>query len=527
MSMTDTATATWTEFALLLLEKGSDSDQQAILNVIGNHEGLTPIDADKLLLPVTQLLLDPDPQVRYFARKARHKLDQQVSPQRRASEIAAEAQRDAAANSPQLNRRDILLKKMRLGSRYVAFEAIDRLIESGDPTLVEPMLEFLGAETDLFKISFLVKRLPKIPDERVPAALEPFLSHPDPRVVANTLEGLSLCRVPHLHDTFVQLAGSPDNRLKAAAVRTLYAYEPLLAERRIQEMLEAPSIAMQDSGIYLLRVLRPPRLNTLLEISLSSKFPTIRLLALEISKHPNSFDLPEQAEPDTALTDHYAEKGLIASLLVGTLLVMSTTYFSGIQSVLTLTVLGAVLATTAKHRPSSLMRAVISTGIIACALWGDGTLLAIPALLAVWHPVQQTDSNRLPRIAAWTFALAAGIISSFITGFYPQLTSIAARLGIIASGPLGDLHAVATQDARMAGFLFAIVAGVSYLLLHVNQWYASPYAQDGSKRRLLLLFGIAFAVVILFSVGRYWSLRFNLATLGINDPAQLLRPSGK
>lgn len=524
MPITNTVTATWTEFARLLLEKGSDSDQQAILNTIGSHEGLTPIDAEMLLPIVTELLLDPDPHVRYFARKARNKLDQQVAPQRRASELALESQKDAASNTPHLTRQEILLKKMRLGSRHVAFEAIDRLIESGDPALAGPMIEFLAAESDLFKISFLVKRLPKLNDHRIPVALEPFLKHHDPRVVANVLEGLALCRTPHLRDEFVRLSDSPDNRVKAAAVRTLYAYEPHLAERRIQEMLETPSIAMQDSGVYLLRTIRPPRLNTLLEISLASKYPSIRLLSLEISKHPHSFEMPEKTESGTPLTFHYAEKGLISSLLVATFLVMTSSYFTGEQSFLILLILGTALASTTRNRPSSLMRAVISIGIIACAIWGDGTLLAVPALLAVWHPVHQTEDNRLPRIAAWTFALAAGLLSQLITGFYPELTDIAARMGVVISGPIGDLRAVAAQDARFAGFIFTIVATASYILLHINEWYTSS---QWNVRRLLLLFCIAMGAVIIMSLGRSWNLRFNLVTLGITEPAQLFRLPGK
>ncbi|MBP7635445.1 hypothetical protein KBA41_14855 [Candidatus Ozemobacteraceae bacterium] len=527
MPITDTVSATWTEFARLLLEKGSDSDQQAILNTIGSHEGLTPLDADLLLPIVTELLLDPDPQVRYFARKARNKLDLQVSPQRRASEMASEAKNDAATDTAHLTRQEILLNKMRLGSRYVAFEAIDRLTESEVPSLAGPLLEFLASETDLFKVSFLVKRIPRLNDPRIPAALEPFLRHHDPRVVANTLEGLSLCRTPHLRDEFVRLTASPDNRVKAAAVRTLYAYDPHLAERRIQDMLETPSIAMQDSGVYLLRTIRPPRLNTLLEIPLSSKFPSIRLLALEIPKLPHTFEMPESTSAPASLTLHYADKGLISSLLVATFLVMTSSYFSEIQSFLILLALGAALASTTKNRPSSLMRAVISIGIIACGLWGDGTLLAVPALLAVWHPVHHSEDDRLPRISAWTFALTATLLAQLITGFYPELADIAARAGVAAAGPMGDFRAIAAQDARFSGFIFTIVATTSYVLLHISEWYASSQFQAGNTRRLLLFFVLAMGAVILMSYGRIWNLRFNLVTLGITDPIQLFRFPGK
>ncbi|HNW34381.1 MAG TPA: hypothetical protein PKM25_05575 [Candidatus Ozemobacteraceae bacterium] len=505
--------------ALLILKEGCDADQQAALDMIGHHPGVTPADAEKLLLPVTDLLMDPDPQVRYFARKARSQLER-LTP---AGTIPADSLPDApaitGAEAGPLSRRDILLRKMRLGSRYVAFDAIERLTGTADTTLSATLLEYLSTETDPFKLSFLVKRLPRIPAPEIASAIEPFLRHPDPRIVANALEGLSLCRTPHLHDEFLRLADSPDNRIKASAVRTLFNYEPLLAERRIQEMLESPSIAMQDSGVYLLGALRPPRLNTLVEISLASKFPTIRLRALEIPKHPPSLDLPESALSEAQLTGRYAGKGLLTSLIVCAALLISTAYLPGIQSALLLLAVASLLIATTRNRPSSMLRAILSTGFAACLLWGDGPLLAVPALLALWHPVRDDSQDRLSRIATWTFSLAACLLSGLLAGRYHQLVK--------SAGSLGGFQDSAARLLQFDGFLFAFTAGWSYVLLNVDDWFSGPNSHEGRKRRLLLFVGIGLAVVVCTTIGRSWFLHINLATLGITDPAQLFRLPGK
>jgi len=504
--------------ALLILKEGSDADQQAALDMIGRHPGVTQADAEKLFLPVTDLLLDPDPQVRYLARKAHHQLECLV-PKAIPAEPLPCVPDGASIETGPLTRRDILLRKMRLGSRYVAFDAIERLTETADTTLSTTLLEYLNAETDPFKLSFLVKRLPRIPAPEIAQAIEPFLRHSDPRIVANALEGLSLCRTPHLYDEFLRLADSPDNRVKASAVRTLFNYEPLLAERRIQEMLESPSIAMQDSGVYLLGILRPPRLNTLIEIPLASKYPTIRLRALDIPKHPPSLDLPEPETPDTPLTGRYASKGLIASLFICAALVISRSFLSGFQIALLLLVAGPLLISTTRNRLSSMLRAVLSAGFAACMLWGNGMLLVIPALLALWHPVRNDSQDRLSRIATWTFSLTACLLSGLLEGSSLQVVK--------SAGSAAGLQNTATRLLQFDSFLFAFTATWSYVLLNFDVWLAGQNAYEGRRRRLLLFVGLGLAVVLAANVGRSWTLRINLAMLGITNPAQLLHIPGK
>ncbi|HOY67373.1 MAG TPA: hypothetical protein PLP29_10820 [Candidatus Ozemobacteraceae bacterium] len=514
----------WTPLALRLLKEGTDADQQAVLETLGHHTALTPGQAKAFLPTVNELLLDPDPQVRYFARKARNQLEPLAPP----SPAPGEATPEPPAGTAPLSRRDILLHKLRLGSRYVAFDAIERLTETADPTLAKPLLDHLRSETDSFKLSFLVKRLPRIPSDDIPYAIESFLTHSDPRVVANALEGLSLCRVPHLHDRLLELSGSPDNRIRAAAVQALYGYDPLVAERHIQEMLEHPSIAMQDSGVYLLGLLRPPRLNTLIEIPLGSKFPTIRLRAVEIPRPPQGFDLADEEEqPGSPLTERYARKGLFGSFAACAGLLLASSFLSTSQTLLLLVAGSAVLIATTRSRLSSFLRATISAALAVGLLWGEPRLLIIPTLLAVWHPaLKKKTDDRLPRIAAWAFALGACLVTGLLAGPYPQLVRSALALGSTITGPLGNLQGVVAQLTRFETVLFALISGWSLLLLNVDTLLAAAAAPEGRKRRLLILFAVGFAMVAAVNAVMVWSLRFNLATLGISAPAQLFPSSG-
>ncbi|HEY9068847.1 MAG TPA: HEAT repeat domain-containing protein [Candidatus Ozemobacteraceae bacterium] len=508
----------WIPLALRLLKDGSDADQQAVLETIGHHSALTPDQAETLLPAVTDLLLDPAPQVRYFARKARNQLEPLITPRASPTDPIPEQ----APGAISLSRRDILLHKMRLGSRYVAFDAIERLTETADPTLAQPLLACLHSETDPFRLSYLVKRLPRIPSPDIVTAIEHFLAHPDPRVVANALEGLSHCQVPHLRDRFVELSSSPDNRVRAAAIQALHNYDPLVAERRLQEMLEHPSIAMQDSGVYLLGLLRPPRLNTLVEIPLASKYPTIRLRAVEIPRSPTGFDLSDENQlPGSPLTELHARKGLFTSLAASSGLMLASSFLTTGQTLLLLTAGGSALVATARNRLSSFLRAVISAVLAACLMWGESHLIVIPTLLAIWHPVQKSSDDRLARIAAWAFALASCLIAGLTAGPYPQLVQTALELGSSITGPLGDLRSVGAQLARFESVLFALIAGWSCVLLHVDTLFAASASAAGRKRRLLLLLFIGLAVIAAVNIGMSWSLRINLAALGITDPAQL------
>ncbi len=263
------------------------------LDFLSQQSSLSPGFAMQLMPMISEAIVHHDTQVRYFARRARnHFLD-----------CYPEISQDTEANKPfrlelkegkSLTTQEILLHKMRLGSRYVVFEAMERLTESGDPSLATPLLDYLGEETDEYKISYLLRVINRIDDPRIPEALEKYLDHEDPRIVANALDALCDYDRPELAERFTDFATSSDNRIRANAIKGLHRYSPGLAEQHIAEMVKSHNIALQDSGVYLLRVTRPSNLAELLEIAQHSRYATVRLKTLDIA--PPSTEEQELAE---------------------------------------------------------------------------------------------------------------------------------------------------------------------------------------------------------------------------------------
>ncbi|HNV68833.1 MAG TPA: HEAT repeat domain-containing protein, partial [Candidatus Ozemobacteraceae bacterium] len=184
-----------------------------------NQENSLLEEEAALLIPFLQKqLFSSDQQVRYLARKARDHLLQKYPDleKRRDGDTASYEPLEGAGT------REILLQKMRLGSRFVCFDAIERLTDSGDTTLIEPLMQFLEQESDPFKIAHLVKRIPRLKDQRIAKVLRAYLSHPDPRIVANAVEGFWYIKAPDLVDEFAHLGDSPDNRIRANAIKALF-----------------------------------------------------------------------------------------------------------------------------------------------------------------------------------------------------------------------------------------------------------------------------------------------------------------
>ena len=240
------------------------------LDFISQQSSLTLAMARALMPKITEAVVHPDTRVRYFARRARNQIldsfPEIESGKNEVSEFKLELK-----EGQQLSAQEILLHKMRLGSRYVVFEAMDRLTESGDPALASPLLSYLRAEKDEYKISYLLRLLGRIDDPRIPETLEKYLDHEDSRIVANAIEALWEFERPELADRFADFATSSDNRIRANAVRGLHRYSPALAEQHISEMIRSGNIALQDSGVYLLRTIRPSNLPELLEIANHSR----------------------------------------------------------------------------------------------------------------------------------------------------------------------------------------------------------------------------------------------------------------
>ncbi|RCK80251.1 MAG: hypothetical protein OZSIB_3433 [Candidatus Ozemobacter sibiricus] len=518
------AASRWGATILAILTDGTAEERRAILEFLACHGRLSEEEARACLPRIQNLVFHPEAEIRYFARKAVQRLLEEYK------ELGSEALADSGelAMGGALPSREVLLRKIRLGSRYVVFEALERLTESGDPTLFMPLVEFLEQETDLYKISYLVRRLSRIPDPRVPDILAKYLDHQDFRVVANALEGLAEVSTPHLQERFAALAASPDHRVRAAAIRALLRYDRARARAALEGMLRSDSVAFQEAGMHVLRRAIAPDLEPLLDLAVNSRFPSIRLGALEISrqggrKSARPTDVPGGPPP----TEAQRERGLLTSFGLTILLMTLSTYVS--HGMLLNIYLGGASLFVLMHRrhEATFARAVASAAFIACLVWGDVRYLPALGLLAIWLPL--TGTRERPwrtRLAAWMFAaLAVGLTHLFRDENLHTLDLVWAMITPTRQ-PDAALEGILVQVVRFRWILFAVIAVGVTLLLKLDRWFPIEAQPQTARRRLLIAFLAALLVLLALLIVQRVGMKMLLSMHGMGTPTLILKHFG-
>lgn len=509
------------------------------LDFIGQQSSLTLEMARALMPKITEAVVHPDTRVRYFARRARNQIldsfPEIESGKNEASEFRLELK-----EGQQLSAQEILLHKMRLGSRYVVFEAMDRLTESGDPALASPLLSYLRAENDEYKISYLLRLLGRIDDARIPETLEKYLDHEDSRIVANSIEALWEFDRPELADRFADFATSSDNRIRANAVRGLHRYSPSLAEQHISEMIKSGNIALQDSGVYLLRTIRPSNLPELLEIANHSRYATVRLKALDIP--PPSEEETRVAEmvlkEDIERPDHKRDMMLLICFLVVALAILFVSD-EGNKRLLSVLFLG--LATVTMMMPdktrTSIQKTSISMGFISSMAWGNTRLMVIPALMGLWLTwnAGQVNARGKPEkakpahIVAWFFAVGAIIITQLLQGFNPEILSLAGRLAEGVNNVNPNVLEVIQRQKSFEITIFTFIALMTVAIMTFDSWFpASREAGTPADARYpgkkMVLFTILFlAVIMALNVFHTFGIGLQLKLTGFAEVSGILK----
>jgi len=509
------------------------------LDFIGQQSSLTLEMARALMPKITEAIVHPDTRVRYFARRARNQILDSF-PEIESGKSESSGFKLELKEGQQLTAQEILLHKMRLGSRYVVFEAMDRLTESGDPALASPLLSYLQAEKDEYKISYLLRLLGRIDDPRIPETLEKYLDHEDSRIVANAIESLWEFDRPELADRFADFATSSDNRIRANAVRGLHRYSPALAEQHISEMIKSGNIALQDSGVYLLRTIRPSNLPELLEIANHSRYATVRLKALDIP--PPSEEETKQSEmllkEDFERPDHKRDVMLLVCFLVVALAILFVSD-EGNKRLLSVLFLG--LATVTMMMPdktrTSIQKTSISMGFISSMAWGNTRLMVIPALMGLWltwnagqfNARGKPEKAKPSHIVAWFFAVGAIIITQLMQGHNPEVFSLAGRL---AEGVDNIKPSVVDVIQRQKSFeitIFTFISLMTVAIMSFNSWFpASRGPVEPGQERLpgkkMILFTILFlAVIMALNVFHSFGISLELKIGGYGNASGLLK----
>ena len=511
--------AQWFNAVIEGLRESRTDDRLVFLEFLSLQSTVYKDEAAQLFPLVHGLVLDPDTRVRYFARKARSRIAEQhpsVVPQPEAFPLDA----SAPIAGDTISTSEILLRKLKLGSRYVAFEAIERLTESHDKSLAAPLIDYLKTEKDPYKISFLVKRLSRIDDPAIPAAIAEFIDHVDPRVVANALEGLAEVSVPEQQSVFRRLSSSSDNRIRGNALKALARYDLEDVQNNIEQMLSTDNIALQDTAVYLLHAIRPPKLCELAEIALKSKYATVRLHALDLPRG----SVQETSPQDSSTRDDSSAISRSDHLLFAIILfvgaVLSLPIIPGAQLVL-----AGVFAVTLvfqvifyKKTGPAMNRVVISAGILAFMPWAEARFIALMGLLAIWLPFFRASKGYAERLAmtfCWAFVFLSALISRLIQGSIRNLVAVAGVAVREGSSDAG-MRMLVSRQANFDLMLFATCAAAIFVMLRLEKFV--PATEENGKaaiqRKLLIAFAVSIILIAALNFGHMLGTNVVLATNG-------------
>ena len=533
MSSTNSIPQNWQEVLTSSLKSEQASERLIALDFLYQQSSITLDFARQLMPIINESVLYHDTQVRYFARKARnHFFD--CFPEIESGTKEETPFKLDLKDGQLLTTQQILLHKMRLGSRYVVFEAMERLTESGDISLATPLLEYLLQEKDEYKVSYLLRVIGRINDPRIPDVLEDFLDNEDPRIVANALESLCEYERPDIEDKLVDFATSLDNRIRANAVKGLHKYSPRLAESHIAEMIKSQSIALQDSGIYLLRVLRPSNLGELLEIAHHSRYAAIRLKTLDIM--PPTSDEKEFAimtkKEDIETPDPRRDLFLMSFFLgLGvTLLLLADPGHKRMLSLFFLIISAVTLLSHEKTR-TSIQKTALSMGFISSLAWGDTRLMVLPTMMGLWLTWNNQQLNRLGKIEkappttvyAWFFAIGAIIIHQVTQNELSMTLGLISKLGAEGLRLPQVIADLASRQSRFELAIFAMVSLMTVAILKFNQWFPTRRLDESPNKRLFTATLVCLAVLMLLNLFHFWGLKFQMRISGMKDQVAILK----
>lgn len=534
----------WRDLIVDSLNSDNSKDKIFALDFLSQQTSLSLEFCKELMQSITQAVVSPDPKVRNYARKARNhildcfpEIDTGIS-------VNTEPFKLHFKEGEKLSAHQILLYKLRIRSRYVVFEAMDRLTESADPSLIDPLIEYLNNEKDEHKIAYLVRLMGRFEDPRVPEFLEKYLDYEDSRIVANALEALCEFNVPQLSSVFADFAMSGDMKIRCNAVRALYRYSPAIAEKHISEMVRSKSYAMQDSGVFLLRVIRPSNLGELLNVANNSKYADIRLKALDIA--PPSEDETQKAEimlkecieqPDERRDLAFFTGFLILSACLFVITGPSNRYMLSILFVL----IGILTLIRPDKTRTSIQKTAISMGFISSIIMGSTRLMLIPSLMGLWLTWIGSRFNHRGKlekvnpeyIFAWFFAMTSILVTQFIQEKYEGVLRLASDIlqgSSTFSAQTGErLTKIAEIVSRQGSFqitIYVFIAVMTIAIMTIDRWLPKKET-DGKKvsplKRLILVSSICVVSIVILNFFHVFGMKILLNTNGFKNTTDVLK----
>ncbi len=531
----------WRDLIVDSLNSGSPKDKIFALDFLSQQTSINLEFSKELMPSIAQAVVSPDPKVRDYARRARNHILDSFPEIETNKSVNIEPFKLQLKEGEKLTAQQILLYKLRLRSRYVVFEAMDRLTESGDPSLIEPLIDYLNNEKDEHKIAYLIRLMGRFDDERVPPVLEKYLDYEDTRIVANALEALCEFNVPELSSTFADFAMSSNMQIRCNAVRGLYRYSPSIAEKHISEMVRSKSYAMQDIGVYLLRIVRPSNLAELLNVVNNSKYADIRLRALDIAP-PSAEEtfkaemmLRENIEQPNEKRDLAFFTGF---LILSACLFVITTPSNRYMLALLFVVIGILTVIRPDKTRTSIQKTAISMGFVSSIIMGSTRLMLIPSLMGLWLTWIGSRFNHRGKlekvepeyIFAWFFAMTSILLTQFIQEKYESVLRLAGEIlqGIPESTnkTFAKIAEVVSRQSSFQITIYIFIAVMTIAIMTIDKWFPKKELnkKDQSPIKRLVVVSALFVISILvLNAFHVFGLQILLKTNGFNNATDVLK----
>ena len=534
----------WHDLIVDSLNSGSPKDKIFALDFLSQQTSLT-LDFSKELMPsITQAVVSPDAKVRDYARRARNHILDSFPEIETSKPTNFEPFKLQLKEGEKLTAQQILLHKLRLRSRYVVFEAMDRLTESGDSSLVEPLIDYLNHEKDEHKIAYLIRLMGRFEDKRIPELLEKYLDYEDTRIVSNALEALCEFNVPYLSSTFADFAMSSNLQIRCNAVRGLYRYSPSIAEKHISEMVRSKSYSVQDVGVFLLRVLRPSNLAELINVVNNSKYADIRLKALDIA--PPSEEETQKAEMMLKENIEQPDEKRDLAFFTGFLILSACLFVIANPSnryLLSVLFLGIGILTVIRpdKTRTSIQKTAISMGFISSIIMGSTRLMLIPSLMGLWLTWIGSRFNyrgKLEKVSpeyifAWFFAMTSILITQFIQEKYESVLRLAGEIlegsSLLADSTKKTFGIIAEIVSKQSSFqmtIYVFIAVMTIAIMTIDKWLPKkdPNNKNYSPLKRLIVVSTLFVLgIIILNAFHVFSMKIMLRTNGFTNPTDVLK----
>lgn len=225
---------------------------------------------------------DPDPKLRYYAKKGLQILKTAKAPReqeiretepRPAENMAAQTQQDDGA------RRELVLGNIDSTDRSRRILAIKGAIALEDRDLVSVLVKRLPVEADPFVTSLVVSAIGLLGRSSDSNFVTPMLEHPDPRVRANAVEAVERLGDPDSLGLVIPLLNDSDNRCRANAISALKNHAGVNVFNHLQKMICSDQVWMQDSAAYVLGLIESRNSVLLLREAHESRHEVVRTQA--------------------------------------------------------------------------------------------------------------------------------------------------------------------------------------------------------------------------------------------------------